>query len=232
MSLKRIKHVFIFLLLAYANNLLAQEDGDFQKYLDSNISTNSMKNQDLLFVRQILSTQRIKLQSKYSYRNEKNGLGELKKQVFITEKSIRHYANMHHKVIVNEQDIQKTGVDSELLLARLVYIKAYTWCMEESLNRNVKQLLEDSKTNEQVDESLVKVVNFTNDVLRIIEDAKHFDRMKYRYNKKGVITKWNYTFSLLQKKEKNIIDFAPSFRREYRILLVDLKTMIVVLSII
>ena len=224
------KFLLAFLVLAFSINVEAQEDSTFQKYLDSNISTKSLQNNDLIFVKQVLSNQRIILQSTFDKKDMGKTLQEVSQQTSILEKTIIHYVRMNHKVIVNEMDMQKTNVDSELLLARLVYIKSKTWCMEERLQKRVKELYNDSKSNVSADKNMIETFALTENVMSSLEKAKRLDRMKYRYNQQIVISNWEVTANRLKVNDNKIDDFDVEFKRQYRAMLVDLFTMIGVLA--
>ena len=224
------KILFLILVLAFSIKAEAQEDSTFQKYLDKNISTSSLQNNDLVFVKQVLSNQRITLQSTFGKKDTQKSLEDVYKQTTLLEKSIVHYVNMNHKVIVNEMDMQRTNVDSELLLARLVYIKSKTWCMEESLKNRVEELHQSSKSDELVNSDIVEVLTLTETVITNLEKAKQFDRMKYRYNQKFVIYNWELTAGRLKDNDSKIEAFDLEFKRKYRGMLVDLFTMIGVLA--
>ncbi len=224
------KYFSTLVILAFGFSTHAQEDSTFQKYLDSNISTKSLQNNDLLFVKQVLSNQRIILQSTFDKRSKGKTLQEVSRQTSILEKSIIHYVKMNHKVIVNEMDMQKTNVDSELLLARIVYIKAKTWCMEERLQKRVKEIYDDSKSNIYTNKNMIEMFALTENVMSSLEKAKRLDRMKYRYNQKIVISNWEVTANRLKVNDNKIDDFDTEFKRHYRSMLVDLFTMIGVLA--
>ena len=224
------KLLLLIFVLAFTINTEAQEDSTFQKYLEKNISTTSLQNNDLVFVKQVLSKQRITLQSTFDKKDTEKSLDDVYKQTTLLEKSIIHYVNMNHKVIVNEMDMQRTNVDSELLLARLVYIKSKTWCMEESLNKRVEELHENSRSNELVDNNIIEVLTLTETVIINLEKAKQLDRMKYRYNQKVVIYNWELTATRLKENDAKIESFDLEFKRQYRGMLVDLFTMIGVLA--
>lgn len=216
--------------LCFGFNTKAQEDSTFQKYLDSNISTKSLQNNDLIFVKQVLSNQRIILQSTFDRRETAMTLQEVSQQTSKLEKSIIHYVRMNHKVIVNEMDMQKTNVDSELLLARLIYIKSKTWCMEERLQERVKELYSDSKRNVSSDKNMIETFSLTKNVMNSLEKAKRLDRMKYRYNQQIVISNWELTANRLKENDSKINSFDVEFKKQYRLMLVDLFTMIGVLA--
>lgn len=225
-----LKYLFTIVLLCFGLNSKAQEDSTFQKYLDSNVSTRSLQNNDLIFVKQVLSNQRIILQSTFDKRDTEKTLQEVALQTSNLEKSIIHYVKMNHKVIVNEMDMQKTNVDSELLLARLIYIKSKIWCMEQRLQKRVKELYEDSKSDVVADKNMIETFALTENVMNSLESAKRLDRMRYRYNQKIVISNWELTANMLKENDSKINSFDVEFKKQYRYMLVDLFTMIGVLA--
>ena len=227
---KSVKYIIVIIILAFTINVEAQKDSTFQKYLDSNISTNSLQNTDLIFVKQVLSKQRIVLQSVFDKRDGENDLEEVSIQTSILEKSIIHYVSMDHKLIINEMDMQKTKDDSELLLARMVYIKSKTWCMEERLQRRVKDLYYNSKEDLIADKTMLETTILTENVINSLFKAKRLDRMKYRYNQKLVISNWELTATRLKENDDNISEFDLEYKRHYRTMIVDLYTMISVLA--
>ena len=224
------KLLFIILVLAFSIKAEAQEDSTFQAYLDKNISTTSLQNNDLLFVKQVLSNQRITLQSTFDKKDTEKSLEDVYLQTTLLEKSIVHYVNMNHKVIVNEMDMQRTNVDSELLLARLIYIKSKTWCMEESLKKRVEEIHEISIKDENINNDIIETLTLTETVINNLEKAKQLDRMKYRYNQKFVISNWELTASRLKGNNDKIGSLDKIYIKEYRKMLVDLFTMIGVLA--
>ena len=230
MSKKYKTYLCIILLFAFSVSVEAQTDTTFQNYLDSNISTTSLQNNDLVFVKQVLSNQRIKLQSTFDKRETEKNIEEVHLQTSILEKSIIHYVNMDHKVIVNEMDIQKTNEDSELLLARLVYIKSKTWCMEESLQERVNELYTSSKSNELVDKGIIEVLTLTETVINNLEKAKSFDRLKYRYNHEIVISNWEQTAKRIEGGEIKHDGIDTIFKNKYSNIVKELNTMIQVLA--
>jgi len=225
-----IKYFLLLITLVLGLNVKAQEDSTFQKYLDSNISTKSLQNNDLVFVKKVLSNQRMVLQSKYDKRLEADHYTDIKKQVRLLEKAIIHYVSMNHKVIVNEMDMQKTNVDSELLLARLVYIKSKTWCMEESLQQSMNSVYRKSLEKQATNNSIIEMVNLTKEVIMSIEKSKQFDRLKYKYNQKVVIENWEYTASRLKDYDARTSKFDRDYKILYKAMLVDLYTLIGILA--
>ena len=224
------KLIILVSALAFTTNTEAQEDSTFQKYLDTNISTTSLQNNDLIVVKQVLSNQRITLQSAFDKKDSEKSVDDIYKQTTLLEKSIVHYVTMNHKVIVNEMDMQRTNVDSELLLARLVYIKSKTWCMEESLKKRVEEIHENSISDELVNKNVIEVLTLTESVINNLEKAKQFDRMKYRYNQEFVISNWQLTASRLKENNDKIESLDKVYIQGYRKMLIDLYTMIGVLA--
>lgn len=224
------KYYFTLVVFAMGFNTYAQKDSTFQRYLDSNISTKSLQNNDLIFIKEVLTNQRILLQSTFNKREKEKSFEEVFSQTSILEKSIIHYVKMDHKVIVNEMDMQNTNVDSELLLARLVYIKSKTWCMEERLQKRVEELYKDSKSSNVVDKNIIEIMTLTENVISSLEKAKRLDRMKHKYNQKIVIANWESTANRLKENNKKLDKFDVQFQKQYRLMLVDLYTMTSVLS--
>ena len=230
MSPNTVKYILVAIILSFTIKGKAQKDSIFQKYLESNVSTKSLQNTDLVFVRQVLSKQRILLQSVFDKKEGDKNLAEVSMQTSILEKSIMHYVGMDHKIIVNEMDMQKTKDDSELLLARMVYIKSKTWCMEERLQKRVKDLYSNSKEDVSADKTMLETTILTENVINSLFKARRLDRMKYRYNQKLVISNWELTATRLKKNDENISDFDLEYKRHYRTMIVDLYTMIGVLA--
>ena len=230
MPKKYVKYLFAILVLTSSLRAKAQEDSTFSNLIASNISTESLQNTDLVSIKQILSNQRIKLQSTFDKNENKRNIEEVHQQTALLEELIIHYLNMNHKVIVNEMDIQRTNEDSELLLARLVYIKSKTWCMEESLQGRVNELYLKSKNNELVDQKMIDVLYLTETVISKLEKARSFDRMKYRYNHEIVISNWKTTTEIIKKIEPNQEGIDAEFKAKYSNILKELNVMTGVLA--
>ena len=225
-----LKYILLIFLFSFTVKVRAQEDSTSQVFLEPEISTESLQNNDLVFVKQRLSKQRIILQSAFDNRDVNKNLEEVDKQTSILEKSIMHFVSMNHKVIVDEMYIQKTKDDSELLLARMVYIKSKTWCMEEKLQKRVKDLYNNSKEDVSTDKTMLETTALTETVISSLFKAKRFDRMKYRYNQKMVIENWELTASRLKENNENISDFDLGYVKCYGTMIEDLNVMIGVLA--
>ena len=230
MPKKYVTYIFAISIFVFSHKVEAQEDSIYQNSIALNISTESLQNTDLVSIKQILSNQRIKLQSTFDKNDNERDIEEVRQQTILLEKLIIHFLNMNHKVIVNEMDIQKTNKDSELLLARLIYIKSKTWCMEESLQNRVNELYFKSKNNELVDMGMIEVLSLTETVINKLEKTKRFDRMKYRYNHEIVISKWKLTSAKIKAIEPNREGIDVEFVAKYRNLIKELDIMIGVLT--
>jgi len=230
MFLNSIKYILVIIILSFTVKVEAQKDSTFQKYLESNISTKSLQNSELVFVKQVLSKQRITLQTVFDKKGDEKNLEKVSMQTSILEKAIVHYVSMNHKVIINEMDMQKTNDDSELLLARMVYIKSKIWCMEERLQKRVKDLYSNNKEDVSTDKIMLETTILTENVINSLFKARRFDRMKYRYNQELVISNWELTATRLKENNDNIDKFDLEYKRHYRAMIVDLYTMIGVLA--
>ena len=232
MSVNFTKYLIVIMFLIFCAKSEAQEvDSTMQLNLDSKVSKHSLQNNDLIIIRQQLSGQRIKLQRRFNNKNTGDSLASIYKQTVLLEKAIVYFIEMDHKVIVNESSYQKTNVDSELLLARLVYIKAKTWCMEEALHQRVSQIYLDSKgSKSKLDRNIIEVANLTDKVVKSLESAKSFDRLKYRYNQEIVVSNWEHTASKLKKYSSSIDNKDSEYEKRYRSMLSDLYLMIGVLD--
>ena len=230
MPKKYIKYLLAIWILALSLRVDAQEDSTFQSTAVSNISTESLQNTDLVSIKHILSSQRIKLQSTFDKNKVEKNIEEVYQQTSLLEESIIHYLNMNHKVIVNKMDVQKTNEDSELLLARLVYIKSKTWCMEESLQKRVNELYFNSKDDELVDQGMIEVLSLTETVINKLDKARSFDRMKYRYNHDIVISNWVQIAAIIKKRELKHDGIDSIYKTKYSNIIEDLNIMIRVLT--
>ena len=139
---------------------------------------------------------------------------------------------MKHKVITSDFSNQRINVDSQLLLARLIYIKAKTWYMQESLEQRIGELHLDSvNSTTETNNEVRDVILLTNSVIENLENAKRFDRLKFRYNRKIVVSNWEHTADKLKRYSSSLEEKDSEYEKRYRNMLSDLYLMIGVLDL-
>ena len=223
------KYILLVLILTLSFNIKAQDDTITQNYTTTEDTITTDDKDDLELLKQQLSNHRISLQSIFKQKYSEKNIKEICKETSTLEKSIIDFINFNKKTDSNNQEKGLNNADSELLLARLVYIKTKTWCMEARLQQRVEVLLNSSKNSSSINKSIVNTVAITESVINCIDKTKSYDRLKYRYNHELVISQWNHTSLKLRSINGDVI-LDKEFKKQYQIMLNDLNTMIGVLS--
>ncbi len=223
------KYILLILILTLSFNINAQDDTITQNYTTTEDTITTETKDDLELLKQQLSSHRISLQSIFKQKDSEKNIDEICRETSTLEKSIIDFINFNKKISYSDQEKELNNADSELLLARLVYIKTKTWCMEEKLQLIVEVLLNSSKNSSSINKSIVNTVAITESVINCIDRTKCYDRLKYRYNHELVISQWNYTSKKLSNIDKDVI-LDKEFKKQYQIMLNDLNNMIGVLS--
>ncbi|MEN8139063.1 MAG: hypothetical protein ABFR62_11595 [Bacteroidota bacterium] len=200
---------------------------------DSTILKSSIKNEDLNLIKSKITNERIKLQKLLPENKNSSSslLIQIQEQTLVLEESIVSFVEIKHSLTVNDSLSRRNNLDSELLLARLIYIRARTWYMQQSLEERIDEIYKDSKKSDIITSSeVIAVANLTNDVINNLENAKRFDRLKFRYNHKIVVSNWEHTANKLKNYSSNLENKDVEYDKRYKNMLSDLYLMIGVLD--
>ena len=130
-----------------------------------------------------------------------------------------------------KEDSKETYTNPQVTLARMVYIEARTWCMTEPLKKRTDFLFSSKKISaSNRNNNLLKLSKITNLVDSGIDNAKRFDRLKYRNNSSVVIANWEHTVGKLKDLSEIAYSLDKEYKNYYRTMLSDMYSMIGILD--
>lgn len=206
-----------------------------------------MVNKDLIELGNEMTENRMQLQQTLDNTEESNKeqLGKILEQTSALESVIIGYLSSEHSSTADSVSTLNTNQSSELHLSRLVYIRAKTLYMQESLEQCVSELYENlanltstkkekSAQRKEIaakSEFLLNLSYITNEVGNDLESAKRLDRLKFRNNNEAAISNWEHTARKLKSLKKNLPNKDQDYINRYDNMLTDLDLMIRVLSL-
>ena len=175
---------------------------------------------DILVIK--ITESRIALQEAFEVSDNKD-FNTIYQQTLNLEESLAEYFYMRS----NDTLAINNSFNPQVVLARMIYINAKTWCMTEPLKKRTDFLFA-TKKEETVENmnNLIKISSVTNKVDSNIERAKRFDRLQYRYNSSVVVSNWEHTVDNLKIISKDLKSLDQEFQKSYRMMLADMYSMI------
>ena len=215
----------IFLAKAQVNDTIHRVDADniLVKTLNKNILSRYNK----------LITERKRLQKDFENASDTT-LYNIKNRTENLKTAIVDLVKTEQNTLIIGSTIENKNVDSQLLLARLVYIKASLWCMQKSLSLRVDEIYINTSLdtdNENENKTAFKIVNLTSSTMINLENASRFDRMKFRHNDEGVVSNWKNTANNLKTLRSKTQIKDNEYDILYKNVLTDLDSMINVLCL-